>query len=100
MRVLIVEDDPAQRHLLALVVRSHGHDPVECESIAEAHAAPPCPVAFIDRHLPDGDGLELARALLGRVYLLTGDEDLEAEPGLEVLLKPVRPAELERLLTE
>lgn len=99
MRVLVVEDDPDQRRLLTLVLRARGHEVVECATFAEAQAAEPCDLAFVDRRLPDGDGLELARSLPGRVYLLTGDE-LDAPPGagVELLLKPVRPAELDALL--
>jgi len=94
--VLVVEDDREQRRLLGLVIRAHGYAVVECGTIAEARAAPPCELAFVDRRLPDGDGLELARELPGRVVLLTGDE--LPDPGVPVLLKPVRPAELKALL--
>ena len=96
MRVLVVEDDPEQRRVFALVIRARGHEAVECGTVAEAKAADACEVAFVDKNLPDGDGLELARELGGRVYLLTGDELDDA--GVEVLLKPIRPAELDALL--
>jgi DNA-binding response OmpR family regulator len=97
VRVLIVEDDADQRRVFALVVQAHGHDVVECASISEARAAEPCEVSFVDRNLPDGDGLDLACELAGRVYLLTGDELPDAR-GVEVLVKPVRPATLDALL--
>jgi CheY-like chemotaxis protein len=97
--VLIVEDDPAQRRVFALVVENLGHDPVECGTMAEARAAGACEIAFVDRRLPDGDGRELARNLGGRVYLLTGEEpDAATREEFEVLVKPVRPARLETLL--
>jgi DNA-binding response OmpR family regulator len=96
VRVLIVEDDRDQRRVFALVVQAHGHEVVECATIAEARAAAPCEISFVDRNLPDGDGLDLARELTGRVYLLTGDELPDAP--VEVLLKPVRPATLDALL--
>ncbi len=96
MRVLVVEDDPEQRRVFALVIKARGHDVVECATIAEAREAGPCDVSFVDKNLPDGDGLELARELDGRVYLLTGDE-LD-DPGIAFLLKPIRPAELDALL--
>ena len=99
MKVLIVEDDPAQRRVFALVVRNLGHDPVECASLAEARRADACPISFVDRRLPDGDGAELAGELGGRVYLLTGEEpDAQLAERFDVLVKPVRPAQLERLL--
>lgn len=95
MRVLVVEDDGDQRRLLALVARAHGHEVVECATVADARRAPPCDLALVDRRLPDGDGAELARSLGGRAFVLTGDD----EPlDLPVLLKPVRPADLERVL--
>lgn len=97
VRVLVVEDDADQRRLLALVVASRGHEVVECANAAAARAAPACDVALVDRHLPDGDGLALARELDGRVYLLTGDEDADGAE-IPVLVKPVRPAELDTLL--
>jgi len=96
VRVLIVEDDVDQRRVFALVVKARGHEVVECGSVREAEAADPCELSFVDRNLPDGDGLELARSLPGRVYLITGDE-LE-DPGLPVLVKPIRPATLDALL--
>jgi len=98
VRVLVVEDDPDQRRLLTLVLRGRGHEVVECATFAEARGAEPCDLAFVDRRLPDGDGLELARSLPGRVCLLTGDELDVRDPGVEILLKPVRPAELDALL--
>jgi DNA-binding response OmpR family regulator len=98
VRVLIVEDDADQRRLLALVLRARGHAVVACATYAEARATEPCDLAFVDRRLPDGDGLELARSLPGRVFLLTGDELGVSDPRVAVLLKPVRPAELDALL--
>ena len=98
MKVLVVEDDPEQRRLLTLVIRARGHEVVECATFDEGRAAAPCEMAFVDRRLPDGDGLELARSLQGRVYLLTGEESDARDAGVAVLLKPVRPAELDALL--
>jgi DNA-binding response OmpR family regulator len=98
VRILIVEDDPDQRRVLAMVFRAKGHEVTECGSLAEAREAPPCDACFVDRRLPDGDGLDLARSLEGRVFLLTGDELDSEEVGVAVLLKPLRPTELDRLL--
>ena len=104
MRVLLVEDDPDQRRVLALLLGATGHEVVECACADEARRATPCDLALIDRKLPDGDGLELAALVAGRVFLLTG-EDLDAasvraarERGVGVLVKPIRPRELEELL--
>ena len=100
MRVLIVEDDPDQRRILAMVVSARGYEVVACAGVDEARRAPPCDLALVDRHLPDGDGLEFARSLSGRVVLLTGDEPEADTAGVEVLTKPLRPAELDALLGE
>ena len=95
MRVLIVEDDADQRKILAMVVRGHGHEAIECATLAEARAAEACDLALVDRKLPDGDGLDLVRAL-PNAYLLTGDDG--PHDDVRVLVKPVRPAELDALL--
>jgi len=97
VRVLVVEDDPSQRRLLELVVRGRGHEPVLCATLAEARSAPPCDLALVDRRLPDGDGLELARQLSVPVYLLTGEEG-GALGGIPHLTKPVRAADFDRIL--
>ena len=73
MRVLVVEDDPEQRRVFALVIKARGHEVVECGTVAEARGAGPCELSFVDKNLPDGDGLELARELDGKVYLLSRD---------------------------
>ena len=102
VNVLVVEDDPEQRRLLRLVLEARGNTVIECATAAEARSTvAPYELAFVDRRLPDGDGLELARTLSGRVYLLTGDDELEGtDPGVTVLLKPVRPADLDALLDD
>lgn len=94
MRVLLVEDDPDQLRLLQIIVEQAGHEPICCASIAEAQAASNYELALIDRQLPDGDGLELARSLAGRVILLTGDDTGFEATDLEVMLKPVRTQQL------
>jgi len=96
VRVLVVEDDPVQRRLLELLVRVRGHEPVPCATLREGRAAGGCDLALIDRRLPDGDGLALARELGCPVYLLTGEE--EGAPGVPTLVKPVRPADFDRIL--
>jgi DNA-binding response OmpR family regulator len=103
VRVLLVEDDRDQLRLLQLLVENAGHVAVTCATMAAARAEAPCDVALIDRHLPDGDGTELARELeegdreMG-VYLLTGDETSAGEPGPRVLVKPLHLRDLLRIL--
>ena len=104
MSVLLVEDDADQRFVLSAFLRGAGHEVTECASARDAEAAEACEVAFVDRNLPDADGVELAQRLGGRVFLLTG-EDLPHElkthletRGVAVVLKPVRAEDFERLL--
>ena len=104
MTVLLVEDDPDQRFVLSAFLRGAGHEVTECASAREAEEAEACEVAFVDRNLPDADGIDLARRLGGRVFLLTG-EDLPHElkvrlqsAGVALVVKPVRPKDFERLL--
>ena len=94
MRVLLVEDDPDQLRLLQILVEGAGHEAICCATVADAKQATEFDLALIDRHLPDGDGLELARSLPGRVILLTGDDVAFGAVGLEVMLKPVRTQQL------
>lgn len=98
MRVLLVEDDADQLRLLQIIVEQAGHEPICCASIAEARAAANFELALIDRQLPDGDGIDLARSLAGRVILLTGDDTGIDATDLEVMLKPVRTQQLLELL--
>ena len=115
MRVLLVEDDRDQLRLLQMLVENAGHVAVTCATMAAARAAAPCDLALIDRHLPDGDGIVLARELDAEVYILTGDEsDMGApnlgepnvsepdvgERGPRVLVKPVHMRDLLRILEE
>ena len=104
MSVLLVEDDADQRFVLSALLRGAGHEVTECASARDAEAAEACEVAFVDRNLPDADGVDLAQRLGGRVFLLTG-EDLPhaletrlASAGVALLLKPVRVADFERIL--
>ena len=98
MRVLLVEDDRDQLRLLQILVEQAGHVAIPCATAACARAAESCDLALIDRHLLDGDGVELARSMEGAVYVLTGDDSVESEKGFRVLRKPVHVAELAAIL--
>ena len=98
MRVLLVEDDRDQLRLLQMLVENAGHEAVVCATAACARGSDPCDLALIDRHLLDGDGIELARSMGGAVYVLTGDESVESESGFRVLRKPVQLADLQAIL--
>ena len=104
MSVLLVEDDADQRYVLSALLRGAGHEVTECASARDAEAAAVCEVAFVDRNLPDADGVELAQRLGGRVFLLTGEDlphELKAHlesAGVALLQKPVRAEDFARLL--
>ena len=87
LRILVVDDDPgfrrAARRLLgdaALDVVAEAGDAAEAREHA-AHAEPDA--VLLDVHLPDGDGMGLARELMAawpelRVVLTSSDPDAEA----------------------
>ena len=66
VRVLIVEDNDAQRRILSDLIRDEGFDPVACRNAAEALTQAdvgPFGVAILDQRLPEMSGTEL----LGRL---------------------------------
>jgi len=106
-RVLIVEDDPALRFAMCGVLRVHGFDVVEADSLEDATSKlePSIAVVIADLRLPDGDGLALlprARAIDPKIVVLIvtgfGTVDLAVRAlknGAEnFLTKPVDPTEL------
>ncbi len=111
-RVLIVEDDPDTRLFFIEALRqdpglSQMVEVVATDDCAQARAAAEeagdrLAVVLLDRSLPDGDGLELARELRARwplaaVVVLTGHDDSRsrrARSSIQLFLKPVRLAEL------
>ena len=67
--VLLVEDDPAQRELVAAALRDAGHSThaVDGVSAASAHLADPAlQLVLSDFRLADGDGLALLREVRAR----------------------------------
>lgn len=75
-RILLVEDNELNRSLVRAIIARTGEprlsdvDLVEAETVAQAQAALAGPdrfdVVLLDVHLPDGSGLEVARALASR----------------------------------
>jgi two-component system cell cycle sensor histidine kinase/response regulator CckA len=104
--ILLAEDDPAVRSLLARVLRSRGYTVVEAangaEAIVAAEANPlPFQLLLTDVVMPKLNGPELAARLLRggyarRVIFVTGYADvlLEAHQAAAVLRKPFTPATL------
>ena len=108
--VAIVDDDPAIRRLIHLLLTRSGYDVLEAASAAEARALfheQPWDLAILDRRLPDLDGIILCHELKSNpefrpryVIVLTGeDEEHEKILGLDLgaddyITKPFHQAEL------
>jgi two-component system cell cycle sensor histidine kinase/response regulator CckA len=104
--ILLAEDDPAVRSLLARVLRSRGYTVVEAangaEALLAAEANPlPFQLLLTDVVMPKLNGPELAARLLragrtSRVIFMTGYSDvlLEAQQAVTVLRKPFTPSTL------
>jgi two-component system, cell cycle response regulator DivK len=64
--ILVVDDHDLNLKLLTRVLELEGHDVIGARSLDDAHRAieqePPA-LIVLDVNLPDGDGLELARAI-------------------------------------
>lgn len=112
-RVLIVDDNAAVTKALGLLMRNAGFDTVPCHSgndaLAYCNASTP-DAAVIDVHLPDINGLILARTLRDRfgpatpIIVVSGDTSMETLNSLPhagatyFFSKPVNSAALvERL---
>ncbi|MFZ1614335.1 MAG: response regulator transcription factor [Holophaga sp.] len=103
-RILLLEDDSAQRLLLAAYLRQDGFEVLEADCLAQgrAHMKDGAPhLVLLDLNLPDGDGLVLARELLQKaipVIIVTSRPE-DRIPALELgaddyLDKPFQPREL------
>jgi two-component system KDP operon response regulator KdpE len=65
-RVLVVDDEPQILRALRIILREAGFDPVPAETVKEAldaAALHPPDAAIVDLVLPDGDGVDVTRAL-------------------------------------
>jgi two-component system phosphate regulon response regulator OmpR len=110
-RILVVDDDPAIRHMLAEYLGQHGYEVALAASgaamRAELERATPA-VVLLDIGLPGEDGLTLARYLRERhsvgIIMVTGAADVvDRVAGLEVgaddyIAKPFDPRELKARL--
>lgn len=107
-RILVVDDDPEIRKLLARYVESQGFRVLLAESCRELHeqlATHHVDLVVLDVMLPDGSGLDACRDLRASrsnvpIILLTAlKEDVDRIIGLEIgaddyLGKPFNPREL------
>jgi len=102
--ILLIEDDPAQRLLLAAYLRQANFQVEEAGTLAQGRALATAvhpSLVLLDLNLPDGDGLDLARELIRRgtsVFVVTSrpkDRLLALELGaVDFVEKPYDPREL------
>jgi DNA-binding response OmpR family regulator len=105
MRVLLVDDDIRFSRALAAALRRGGYEVEEATTGAAALAAPPCDLILLDLGLPDGDGLDVCRALrertnVGIIMLTARAEQGDRVTGLrggadDYVVKPFGFAELQ-----
>jgi PAS domain S-box-containing protein len=107
-RVMIVDDNATNRHILVKQTTSWGMITRETESPATAlewvHRGDPLDVAILDMQMPDMDGLSLARQIrLHRdagalpLVMLTSLGQTEDASGIDFaayLTKPIKPSDL------
>lgn len=105
--ILVVDDDPVVRRLVAACLEKAGYRVAQAEDAAGLRAwmaTEPPDLVVLDISLPDGDGLSLARELRGQsdvaIVMVTergapDDRALGIETGADDYLpKPVYPREL------
>src|SRR3954467_7188318 len=109
-QVAIVDDDPAIRRLVRLLLRRSGYESIEFGMGEEAREQLPkidWDLAILDRRLPDMDGVELCHQLKSDpelrnryIIMLTGEDDQEDKiQGLDLgaddyITKPFQYPEL------
>jgi DNA-binding response OmpR family regulator len=105
--VLVVEDSPEYAQLVVAVLRDGGHSVRTVTSIADARrsiSSVPPDLVVLDLTLPDGDGLDLCRAIRetssAYIMMLTGrDDEVDKVVGFKLgaddyVTKPFSPREL------
>lgn len=90
-RLVIVEDDPVTRTMLVDYFAENNFEVVGAGSCAECRQAlrARTDLVFIDVHLPDGDGFELAKEVqslsnAGIIFVTRRDTDVDRILGLEI----------------
>ena len=106
MRVLLVEDDIRVAAALVGLMRRRGYEVTCATTVAEALAAPAVDLVLLDMGLPDGDGLDVCKALRQRtpevsiIVVSARGEERDRVIGLrtgadDYLVKPFSMAELQ-----
>ena len=90
-RLVVVEDDPVTQTMLVDYFSENNFDVVGAGSCAECRQAlrARTDLVFIDVHLPDGDGFELAKEVqslsnAGIIFVTRRDTDVDRILGLEI----------------
>ena len=91
-RLIIVEDDPVTRQMIAGYFTEHNFDVAEAADCAECRQLLKrgrADLIFLDVQLPDGDGFELAREIQGLsragiIFVTRRDTEVDRILGLEV----------------
>ncbi len=112
--VLLVDDEANVRRSLALLLRTCGHRPIECDGGRAAlerlrAGGEEIDLAIVDMMMPDMTGRQVVAALralrpelpvvISSGFSAGADLDaLRAEPGVHFLQKPYRAEELEQVL--
>jgi two-component system OmpR family response regulator len=115
-RILVVDDDPESRDLLAEVLQANGYPQVE--AVADGLAArealardDDCPIIIADLHMPNESGLDLLRNLrkqnakheivLMSSFISATERKLARDLGVSALLdKPFRLSELLQVVSQ
>ena len=89
MRILLVEDEDSIAEPLVAGLRREGYDVDRAATVAAALAAAPADLVLLDLRLPDGDGLDVCRALRERgdtpiIVVTARGEEADRVVGLEL----------------
>ena len=106
MRILLVEDDCRVAGVMTSMLQRRGYDVEHAATATAALAAAPCDLVLLDLNLPDGDGVDVCRALrarsahLGIIAVTARGEERDRVTGLrggadDYVVKPFSMAELQ-----
>jgi len=106
VRILLVEDDRRVSAVMDSMLQRRGYEVEHAATATAALEAAPCDLVLLDMNLPDGDGLDVCRALrarndqVGIIAVTARGEERDRVTGLRVgaddyVVKPFSMAELE-----
>jgi DNA-binding response OmpR family regulator len=106
VRILLVEDDRRVSAVMVSMLQRRGYEVEHAATATAALEAAPCDLVLLDMNLPDGDGLDVCRALrarneqVGIIAVTARAEERDRVTGLRVgaddyVIKPFSMAELE-----